>query len=99
MLFCRVLAVSHLAFGAEVSDRISAPVAYRLSIGSVGRARRGRGGGLFAVSTLAWEVKAEGEVFDCFSASIESRFSADRASAERLGNEGPLCRRFGDWGL
>ena len=31
-----------LAFGAEASDRISAPVAHRLSIGNAGRARRGR---------------------------------------------------------
>ena len=87
------------AFGADVSDRISAPVAHRLSIDSVGRARRGRDGGLFAVGKLSWEVETEGEVFGCFSASIESRFYADRASAERLGDERPLWREFGDWGL
>ena len=100
VLFCRVLAVGLLAFGVKVSDRISAPVAlHRLSTGSVGRARRGRNGGLFAVSTLAWEVEAESEVSDFFSASIGSRFFADRASAERLGDGGPLWRRCGDWGL
>ena len=63
--------------------RISAPVAHRLSLGSVGRARRGRDGGLFAVSTLAWEVEADGVDFDCFSASIESRSCADRALRRR----------------
>ena len=83
VLFCQVLADSLLAFGAEVTGRISAPVAHRLSIGNAGRARRGRDGGLFAVSTLAWEVQAEGEVFDCFSASIETRFCADRAPRRR----------------
>ena len=63
--------------------RISAPVAHRLSLGSVGRARRGRDGGLVAVSTLAWEVEADGVDFDCFSASIESRSCADRALRRR----------------
>ena len=53
VLYCRVLAVSPLAFGAEVSGRISAPVAHRLSIGNAGRARGSRDGGLFAVSTPA----------------------------------------------
>ena len=99
VLFCRVLAVSPLAFEAEVPDRISAPIAHRLSAGSAGRARRGRDGGLFAVSALAWEVAAEVWVFDCFSASIESRFCADRLSAERPGDEGPLWRRSSYWGL
>ena len=88
VLFCRVLAVSLRVFGAEAPDRIPAPVARRLSIGNVGRARRGRDGGLFAVSTLAWKVEAEGEVLDCFS-----------APTERLVDEGPLWRRYGDWGL
>ena len=52
VLFCRVLAVCFLAFGAGVSGCISAPVAHRLFIVSAGRAQRGLDGGLFAVSTL-----------------------------------------------
>ena len=70
-----MLAVSLLVFGAEVFGRISALIARRLSVGRVGRAQEGRDGGLFAVSTLAWEVliEVEVEVFDCSSASIESR--------------------------
>ena len=83
VLFCRVLAVSLRVFGAEAPDCIPTPVARRLCIGSVGRARRGRDGGLFAVSTLAWEVEADGVDFDCFSASIESRSCADRALRRR----------------
>ena len=66
VLFCRVLAVSLRVFGAEAPDCIPTPVARRLCIGSVGRARRGRDGGLFA---LAWEVEAGGEDFDFFSAT------------------------------
>ena len=99
VLFCRVLAVGLLAFGVKVSDRISAPIARRLSVGSAGRARRGRNGGLFAVSSLAWNVEVEIIVVGRFLASVESRFCADRASAERLGDEGPLWRRSGEWGL
>ena len=83
VLFCQVLAVSLLAFEAEVPGRISAPVAHRLSIGNAGRARRGRDGGLFAVSTLAWEVEADVEVFDSFSASIETRFCDDQSPRRR----------------
>ncbi len=80
VLFCRVLAVSLRVFGAEAPDCIPAPVARRLCIGSVGRARRGRDGGLFA---LAWEVEAGGADFDFFSASIESRSCANRAPRRR----------------
>ena len=90
------MAVGPLVSDVEVLDRNSAPIARRLSAGSAGRARRGRDGGLFAVSTLAWGVEIEVEVFDCISASIESRFCADRAPAGRLGDEGPLWRRIGE---
>ena len=99
VLFCRVLAVSPLAFEVEVPGRISAPIAHRLSAGGVSRARRGHEGGLFDVSTLTWKVKVEVEVTDCFSASIESRFCDDRSQAERLGDEASLWRRASDWGL
>ena len=75
--------LSVFVFGVLVFGRISAPIVRRLSAGGVGRARRGRDGGLFAVSTLAWLVEVEVEVFDCISASIGSRFSADRAPTER----------------
>ena len=93
-----MLAVSLRVFGDKVFDRISAPIARRLR---VGRAPRGRDGGLLAVSTLAWkfEVEVVFEVFDRISASIEGRFCAARAPADRLVEEGPLWRRFGDWGL
>ena len=53
VLICRVLAVSPLVFEIEVFDRISAPIARRLSAGSASRAPRSRDGGLFAVITSA----------------------------------------------
>ena len=99
VLCCRVLPVSPLVSEVEVSGRISAPIARRLSADNAGRAPRGRDGGLLAVSTLAWEVEVEVEVFDRISASIEGRLYADRALVERLGDEGPLWRRCDDWGL
>ena len=95
-LFRPVLAVGLLVFEVEVFDRISAPIARRLSAGSVGRAPRGRDGGLFAVSTPAWEVEVGVEDIDRISTSIGSRLCADRASSERLGDEGPLWRRVCD---
>ena len=76
-----------LVFEVEFSDRISAPIPRRPSAGIVGQARRGRDGGLFAVGTLAWEVEVGAGVFDYISASVVSRFCADRASVERLGEE------------
>ena len=99
VLFCRVFAVSHLVFEVEVFDRISAPIARRPGVGSAGQAPGGRDGGLFAISTRARKVEAEVGVFDFISASIGGRLCADRASAERLGDEGKLWRRLGDWGL
>ena len=54
---------------------------------------------MFAVSNLAWEIEVEVEVLDCYSALIESRFCAYRALVQRLVDEGPLWRKYGDWGL
>ena len=56
VLFCRVMAVGLRAFEVAIFDRISAPIARREGAGSAGRAPRGRDGGLFAISTPAWEV-------------------------------------------